>query len=304
MEMNARLWSGFAALCLLSGSGWILSEFWISPVSGLTGVALHDAVLCLLFWFASQRFEASKTSSTPWIFIAAWGATLLALPQVLFAAADGAVSVFSVVLIYTLVPVIVVVFVGQRAGFGIQESTPALLGPALAGVAGAALLLPFTLPGSTAGVLWFIVMVMAAVLAGIAAVKLHSLLENVEIFRTLTIVSAAVAGLSLAFALVKRTPMKPASPKDVAIELASCLFLDGPVLLLTVWLLRTMSPVAFSSRYLFVPLVTIVEGFILVRPTLNWTAVGAMLLAGGGLALMNSGNAGRESVPISRTNQP
>ena len=302
--MNARLWCGFAGLCLLSGSGWALKEFWTAPTSGLTGIALHDSVLCLLFLFVSQRFKSNKSAPARWISIAAWGATLLALPQVLLASASGTVSGSSVVLIYTLVPVIVVVFVGQRAGFGVQESPLTLLGPALAGVAGAALLLPFMLPSSTPGTLWFIVMVLAAVFAGVAAIKLHSLLANAEIFRALTIISAAAAGLCLAVAALTWSPIKQATPKDVAIELASCLFLDGPLLLLTAWLLRTMNPVAFSSRYLLIPLVTIVEGFIIVRPPLNWAAVGAILLAGGGLALLKSGNPDQEQVPISRTNQP
>ena len=78
----------------------------------------------------------------------------------------------------------------------------------------------------------------------------------------------------------------------VATEAARCLLVDGPVLLLTVWLLREMTPVRFAARYLVVPLVTIVEGFLLVRPAWNWTmGAGFVLLAGGCAGLLRADSA-------------
>jgi drug/metabolite transporter (DMT)-like permease len=50
----------------------------------------------------------------------------------------------------------------------------------------------------------------------------------------------------------------------------------------TVWLLRTMDPIRFSTRLLVIPLVTIFEGAVLLRPDVTGRmAVGFLLLAGG-----------------------
>jgi drug/metabolite transporter (DMT)-like permease len=289
VEVNRRVSGWFFVLCVLSGSGWILNELWTSPAPALTRIAAHNAFFALFFWLISRSPRKGATVPIPWFKTGAWGAILLALPQVLFAIAGGKVSGFTQALVFTLVPVVVVFLLGQRATFGAEDNPHTLLGPALAGIGGAALLLPFALPNSTLGILFLLAMLIAAVFAGIAAVRLNSLLSQTGIWRGAAIVCASAAVLSLSGAIVDWVRIKPIGPKDLAIELASCLFIDGPLLWLTVWLLHEMNPISFSSRYLLIPLVTIAEGFILVRPRGNWLmAAGVLLLAGGGLALLRS----------------
>jgi prepilin signal peptidase PulO-like enzyme (type II secretory pathway) len=56
---------------------------------------------------------------------------------------------------------------------------------------------------------------------------------------------------------------------------------------LIVWLLREMPPVRFAARYLVIPLVTVLESFVLMRP--EWTVrmvFGTFLLAAGAGALL------------------
>ncbi len=287
--MNRPVFVGFFALCVLSGSGWILNELWTSPVPALIGIAAHDTFFALFFWLVSRSPRNGAKVPIPWLKTGAWGAALLALPQVLFATAGGKVSGFTQALVFTLVPVIVVFVLGQRGAFGAEDNPHRLLGPALAGIGGAALLLPFAFPNSTVGILLLLAMIIAAVFAGIAAVKLNSLLSQTGILRAAAIICTSAAVLTLAGAIVDWVPIRPIGPKDLAIELASCLFIDAPLLWLTVWLLREMNPISFSSRYLLIPLVTIAEGFILVRPGINWVmAGGVLLLAGGGVVLLRS----------------
>jgi drug/metabolite transporter (DMT)-like permease len=58
---------------------------------------------------------------------------------------------------------------------------------------------------------------------------------------------------------------------------------------LTVWLLRTMDPIRFSTRFLVIPLVTIFEGAVLLRPEITGRmAVGFLLLAGGSLWMLGA----------------
>jgi len=52
-------------------------------------------------------------------------------------------------------------------------------------------------------------------------------------------------------------------------------------------LLRGMSPVRFGARYLVVPLVTVVEGYVLLRPELTLRmGFGVALLAGSAAFLL------------------
>jgi drug/metabolite transporter (DMT)-like permease len=57
---------------------------------------------------------------------------------------------------------------------------------------------------------------------------------------------------------------------------------DVSEVLLIVWLLREMRPVRFAARYLVIPLLTVLEGYVLMRPELTVRMVfGAGLLAAG-----------------------
>jgi drug/metabolite transporter (DMT)-like permease len=74
---------------------------------------------------------------------------------------------------------------------------------------------------------------------------------------------------------------------------------DVVEVLLIIWLLREMSPVRFASRYLLIPLLTVLESYVLVRP--EWTVrmgFGTVLLAlGAGVLLF--GKAGEEETGLS-----
>jgi hypothetical protein len=52
--------------------------------------------------------------------------------------------------------------------------------------------------------------------------------------------------------------------------------------LLIVWLLREMPPIRFAARYLVIPLLTVLESYVVMRP--EWTVrmgFGTVLLAAG-----------------------
>jgi hypothetical protein len=69
--------------------------------------------------------------------------------------------------------------------------------------------------------------------------------------------------------------------------------------LLIVWLLREMQPVRFAARYLVIPLLTVLESYILMRP--EWTlrmGCGTVLLAAGAGALLLS-TAGEDETVLS-----
>jgi len=126
----------------------------------------------------------------------------------------------------------------------------------------------------------------SAMLAGLAAVWLHELLGQASVLRAAAVVVGSSGGFAAAFCWMGWQPIVDASAAGLGVEALRCAVFEAPILLLTVWLLREMRPVAFSSRLLTIPLVTIVESYLLLRPTLSWTtAAGVLLLAGGAAVL-------------------
>jgi hypothetical protein len=62
---------------------------------------------------------------------------------------------------------------------------------------------------------------------------------------------------------------------------------DVVEVLLIVWLLREMPPVRFAARYLVIPLLTVLESYVVMRP--EWTVrmgFGTALLAAGSGTLL------------------
>ena len=287
MAMTRRIAFGFAALSLLSGSAWIVDQAVPGLLQGLLRLAMHDALLALTFWLASLR---RPHQPAPWGKLAASAIAVFSIPQLLFAGAGGAVSSLDEVLVFLLIPAVVVFVVAQRTSvFGPDQNPLRLLAPALAGLGGAALLLEFDTPMTLPGRVWLAAMIASAIVAAVAAVKMHTWLKGVPVLRAAAIACAATSLVAAAFCRVGSTGVPTWNFSLAAVEALCCAVLEAPILLLTVWLFREMSPIRFSARLLFIPLVTIVEGFILMRPALNWTSgLGVALMLGGALGLLRA----------------
>ncbi len=287
--MTRRVWFGFAALCVLSGSGWALDEVAPGLLRGLARMAVHDGALALAFGVMSMRQRGAKK----WLGLALAAVAIFAVPQILFAAAGGHVSGTTVLLIFLLVPAVVVFVVAQQAaGFGNGESVLRFLVPALAGLLGAFLMLPFDWPPSTAGRLWLVAIAASAVLAGFAAVRLYRLLQGVGVLRGAAFMFGASSLAAATFCWVDWSG-NPGWNGVIALgEAVRLAAVEAPILLLTVWLFREMKPVRFSARVLMVPVVMIVEGYVVMRPSVGWTtALGVVLLAGGAVGLLRADSA-------------
>jgi drug/metabolite transporter (DMT)-like permease len=195
--------------------------------------------------------------------------------------------------VFLLVPVVVVFVVSQQGStFGSDDHALRFLAPALAGLLGAILTVPYYLPASLAGRLWFAGIVASAVLAGFAAVRLHRLLQGVGVWSGAAVVFGSASVVALAFCWIDWSGNPGWDARLFAGEVARVAAVEAPLLLLTVWLMREMQPIRFSSRVLFVPLVMIVEGYIIERPSLDWTTVlGVVLLACGAVGLLRADSA-------------
>ena len=131
--MTRRSASAFTTLCLLTGSAWILDAALPAALPGTLGLLVDNAILALVFYLPSRELPASN------IKIFAYAALVLAVPGALATLSDGHLSSTTIVLIYTLVPAATIFL--RRPVFELRASLRASA-PALAALAGAALILP------------------------------------------------------------------------------------------------------------------------------------------------------------------
>ena len=272
-------WSAFAALCLLTGSGWILDAALPAALPGAFESLFDNASLALLFFLANRprpRFPVK---------VLGYLALLLAVPGALVSLVDGRLSTTTIVLIYTLIPAATIFFAAQSS----ESDLLSLLGPALAEVAGAALILPFALPQSAAAWSWLGAIVLSALAAAMAALRLHTLLAGSPLLPVAAQAAAACSLVALPLYLGLRPTIVLLTWPQALLSESVHLAVLAATLLLTVRLLRDLGPIAFSTRCLLIPLVTIVEGYALLHPIASWTLpAGILLIVGGSLLLLRA----------------
>jgi drug/metabolite transporter (DMT)-like permease len=284
--MTRRAWAGFLLVCLLQGSGLILDQLMPPLLSGLLRFGIHNVLLGALFLLASRGRSAAGGASAA--SLAMWGTLFFGVPRIVFAGAGGHVDGFTELLVTLLLPVVVVVVTSQRnVSFGVDDNPLRMLLPALLGLGGAVLVLPFYLPTSGVGRVWLGLMVVAAGVAGIAAVRLHGLLQGIGVLRSAAILFGISGAFALACSGVDLNGIPMWNGPAAIYEAVRLLLVEAPMLLLTAWLLREMSPVRYSARPLVVVFVMIAESYLSERPTIPWTTVaGVVLLAAGALGLL------------------
>ena len=282
VRVKLRIWIAFAALCLLSGSGWLLREWQPDSPSGLLPIALRSGLLAIAFWAANLGLSRSRGQRLPagaQLPLFGWAVLMSALPTVAVVCAGEHISSLTETFVFALVPVFVIFFLSQStADFGVQESPLRLLAPALAGVAGAALLLPARIPDTDIGRAWLVVLLVAAGASGFAAIQLHERLAGAPVLPGAVILATSVFLFSAPLGFAQLGQLSLWSASAVRVQVLQALLADGPETLLIVLLLRELPPVAFSSRYLLVIAVTIAEGYLLLQPQINWTTALGMLL--------------------------
>ena len=284
--MRRRVWFGFAGFCLLAGSTWAGDAYLAPSWPNLARQCVHDGVLCVVLAVVALLMKAPVNARGLWR-VAVWGGTLFALGPVLGAGAGGRVGSLAEVLVFALVPVITVFLVAQRdeGGGGLGRMMPALVA-----VGGLALVVPFARPQTGVGSAWVIGMVLCAGVFAVAGIRLH------ERMAVVSLVWAAAAGCGVAalisgvgWRLFKAGPLDLTLAK-VGVEVGWGLLVDGPLALLTLWLLREMEPVGSSARFVLVPWVTIVGSVVVERPEVGWVSwLGLGLVVGAGWVLVRGG---------------
>jgi drug/metabolite transporter (DMT)-like permease len=284
--MRWTLWTAFAALCILSGTSWAIPVAMTDELPTLEQQGLIFGVIGLVALAFAVRGRQRRNEGSRFAWLAAAGVGFFGVPVVVAEYARGSVPAISRSALFAVVPVVVVMMVAAGDGRGREErGARRFLIPALVGLGGLLLLLPLGFSGSARGWVMLALVCAAVVLVGLASVWLYRLLRGIALADAIAVVGFANAVFLLGWNAVREDVVWRWGELSFVVSISS--LVDVVEVLLIVWLLREMPPVRFASRYLLIPLLTVLESYVLMRP--EWTArmlSGTALLAAGAAMLL------------------
>jgi drug/metabolite transporter (DMT)-like permease len=274
----------FATLCLLSASSWIAAPFDVSTLPSLERQGLLYGAIGLIALLISGRGVWSRHPTRSSAQAALAGLLFFAVPTIEIELASGTIPAISRSALFALIPIVVIITIASGNAQSSGEGARRLLTPALVAAGGLLLLLPLTFSANPHANLILATLSAAVILSGIAAVRLYHLLQDIPFLHSAALLFLPNAALLLVCSFILRP--HPWSLTDLASLLSVSSLINLAEILLLLWLLRAMSPIRFAARYLVIPLLTVVEGFVLIRPPLTLRiAAGAVLLLAGTAAL-------------------
>jgi drug/metabolite transporter (DMT)-like permease len=293
--MRWTLWIAFVVLCVLSGTSWAIPREMSDGLPPLEQQGVLFGAIGLTALSFGGRRGWSRKMDLRYVRLAAAAMGFFGVPIVVAEYARGSVPAISRSALFAMVPVVVVMVVA--AGESAERGARLFLMPALAGLGGLLLLLPLAFSSSARGWMMLAVVCAAVILVGLASVWLYRLLRGVALADALAVVGLANAVFLLVWSAVREEVVWRGNRLASVISIAS--LTDVVEVLLITWLLREMPPIRFAARYLVIPLLTVLESYVVMRP--EWTVrMGfgtALLAAGGGMLLFLHG--GEEETVLS-----
>lgn len=283
---KAFILAGFLLLCLLwaadSLRGDLLPPSAASALPLLERQALQFALLAVAASVATMfcRAEWPRGRRIGHCVLVAVG--LFLAPALLVHISREWISDLSRVALFSLVPVFALVF-EPYFGSGSDSLSKSGLIAALAAVAGTFCVFPVDIPGSIAAGGAFCALIGAAACiaaANCGAVSIAADLPGRSLLAVVAIMSGSTAaGFALASTLTEH-PTR--SWSELRPEFGWWAAIEWPSLLLLFWLMRRMSAVQMTTRFLLAPLIANIVSLFLLRPTVSLRAgLGLLLIAAG-----------------------
>lgn len=235
----------FGILCILSSSAWVVQPFPdLNPLPPLQRQGLLFTTAGLIALVVSRRKKQSEEMSTQSrLPLAAAGLAFFGLPALVIERTSSDVPETARAALFSMVPIVIVI--ALAAG---NEKHPAEKGarrslvPALVGLAGLLLLLPFNLSYSTRGNIMLAVVFAVVALVGISSVWLFRLLQSVELWNAAATLCLSNATFLLLSGAATGNLTWNSSVFSSLLSLSSLIsLLEIPLLL---WLAREMPPYA------------------------------------------------------------
>ncbi len=264
--MRRGLWVMFAVYCLLASTAWLLT-----PVSeNVRGVVYGVVGIAAVLVNGRRRWGSLGEVGR----VALCAALVVGVPEVVAGLVERHVGSNLETAVLTLIPAMVVLVTSQ-VGEGESETAWRLMAPALAGLGGFLLIVPLGFPRSVVGWVSFVVLIGSAGLVAVAGVLIFRWLRGFGGAQAVAIFCLANAVVLLGTGVFEGSGWGMDGS-----ALISAGVVAGEAVLLGV-LLWGMEPVRLAARFLAVPLLTIVEGVVVLRPELTWrVVVGVGLMVG------------------------
>jgi hypothetical protein len=287
--MSRSCWIAFVVLCILSATSWVIPHGEELPALEQQGIRYAVIGLIALLLGGGRGWLRSEGLHLGVMSIGFFG-----VPVAVGEWAQASVSEISRSALFAMVPVVVVMAI---AAGDEERGVRRFLVPALAGLGGLLLLLPMGFSGTVLGRLMLGVVCAAVVLVGLSSVWLYRLLRGVALTQAVAAVCLANAVFLLVCSAVSGDVVWRGSGLASVISIGSLVDLVEVVLI--VWLLQEMPPVRFAARCLVIPLLTILESFILVRPEVTVRLVCGTILLAAGAGVLLFLKAGEEETMLS-----
>jgi hypothetical protein len=287
--MRRAVWIAFAAVCVLSATSWIVPRSEGLPTLELQGIR-YGLIGVFAFLEARGRVRFGRVG----LRVATAGMGFFGVPIVVGEWARFGVPETSRSALFAMVPVVVVMVV---AAGDEERGVRRFLVPALVGLGGLLLLLPLQFSGSVRGRLMQAAVCLVVILVGLSSVWLYRLLRRWTLAEALAAVCLSNAAFLLASTAVRGELVWQWNELASVVSLSSLVDLVEVVLL--VWLLREMMPVRFASRYLVIPLLTLIEGYGLIRPGLTVRVISGLVLLAAGAGMLLFLEVGEEETVLS-----
>jgi hypothetical protein len=279
--MSRSSWIAFVVLCVLSATSWVIPHGAELPVFEQQAIRYAVLGVIALLLGGGRGWSWSEGLQLGVMSVGFFG-----VPLAVGEWARESVSEISRSALFAMVPVVVVMAIAAGDD---ERGVRRFLVPALAGLGGLLLLLPIGFSGTLLGRLMLGAVCAAVVLVGLSSVWLYWLLRG----WTLAAAVAVVCLSNAVFLLVCSAVRGELVWSGLASVVSLPSLVDVVEVGLIVWLLQEMPPVRFAARCLVIPLLTILESYILARPGVTVRlACGTVLLAAGAgmLLFLNSGD--------------
>jgi hypothetical protein len=296
--MRWNVWICFVALCVLSGTSWVIPRELSDVLPTLEQQGILFAVVGLTALLFAMRGLGFRSWGLRYVRLGATAVGFFGVPIVVAEYARGSVPAISRSALFALVPVVVVMTVAYSESSGReQRGARVFLMPGLAGVGGLLLLLPLGFSNSARGWVMLAMVCGAVVLVGLVSVWLYRLLHGIAFANAIAVVGVANAVFLLFSSAVREGVVWRGNGLASAISIGS--LVDLVEVLLIVWLLREMPPIRFAARYLVIPLVTVLESLVVMRPAVTIRMGFGILLLGVGAGLLLFWKSGEEETVLS-----
>jgi len=280
--MNRIAWLIFLVFCVLSSGAWLIPAP-TEPDAALEQYAILYLIIALVLLPLQRRPRWPMDQWRQWLWLSVLGIALLGLPAILAELVIGSISPFTVSAIFALLPIpVILVLAQQDSTAGQTRDVRRFFAPSLIATTGLLFLIPTDIPHSTRGIYLLPITCLCLIVVAIASVRIYNPLQRYTVPQALSIILFTNGCFLLAASAIAGHLSADNLHPSALLSLSNALYLAVNILLIV--LFRSLAPLLLSTRYLLIPLLSILQGIVLLRPQFTLQMGCGLLLMIVGLA--------------------